>query len=445
MTDIDQPDVPPEQESLESPAWKDWADASGRPAASTVPPFLTTLSEASQARLKELLHDEHHPANTVIFREGIPGDALYIIWSGRVAVVKDLEGETPTLLAYGKPGEILGEISLLENGPHSASVVAVEDTRLLRIPRADLQRLVSEPSPISIEILSALGKIVSTRLRAVDEVLTSTVHAESRLARRLQQLATEKERLAELERLRQETTDLIVHDIRSPLNCIEASLELLQIILPEDVLASCAEILDLALGSCKDVLALVDSLLEVAGMESGELVLDLQPISLLPLITDTVNRLRPRAEQYNITLKLDVPAELPSIQGDDNKLERVLSNLLDNALNYTPEGGLVTVAVRPVNGQAVRPAPRPELGTRAHGGVEVRVTDTGPGIPPEHQKRIFDRFTRVPGSEGRRRGLGLGLAFCRSVVEAHGGRIWVESEVGQGSTFAFTIPVKSQK
>ena len=361
---------------------------------------------------------------------------LYIIWSGRVAVVKDLEGETPTLLAYGKPGEILGEISLLENGPHSASVVAVEDTCLLRLPRADLQRLVSEQSPIGIEILSALGKIVSTRLRAADQVRTSIAHAESRLARRVQQLATEKERLAELERLRQETTDLIVHDLRSPLNCIEASLELLQIILPEDVLASCAEILDLALGSCKDVLALVDSLLEVAGMESGELVLDLQPISLLPLITDTVNRLRPRAEQYNITLELDTPAELPSIQGDDNKLERVLSNLLDNALKYTPEGGLITVAVRPVNGQAVR---------RAHGGVEVRVTDTGPGIPPEHRERIFDRFTRVPGSEGRRRGLGLGLAFCRSVVEAHGGRIWVESEVGQGSTFAFTIPVKSQK
>jgi CRP-like cAMP-binding protein len=193
MTDIDQPGVSPEQESLESPAWKDWADASGRSAASTAPPFLTTLSETSRARLKELLHDEHHPANTVIFREGMPGDVLYIIWSGRVAVVKDLEGETPTLLAYGEPGEILGEISLLESGPHSASVVAVEDTRLLRLSRADLQRLVSEPSAIGIEILGALGKIVSTRLRAADEARTSIVHAESRLARRVQQLATEKE------------------------------------------------------------------------------------------------------------------------------------------------------------------------------------------------------------------------------------------------------------
>ncbi len=426
MTDIDQPGISPEQESLESSAWKDWADASGQSAASAAPPFLPTLSETSQARLKELLHDEHHPANTVIFHEGIPGDALYIIWSGRVAIIKDLEGETPTLLAYGEPGEILGEISLLENGPHSASVVAMEDTHLLRIPRADLQRLVSEPSPMGIEILGALGKIVSTRLRAVDEVLTSTVYAGSRLARRLQQLATEKERLAELERLRQETTDLIVHDLRSPLNCIEASLQLLQMVLPEDVLAACANIIDLALDSCKDIQNLVDSLLEVARMESDELALDLQPISLLPLITDTINRLRLLAEQYSITLELDAPAELPSIQGDSNKLERVLDNLLDNALKYTPKGGLITVAVRPVNGQ-----------------VEVRVTDTGPGIPPEYRERIFDRFTRVPGSEGRRRGLGWGLAFCRSVIEAHGGRIWLESEVGQGSTFAFTIPVET--
>jgi signal transduction histidine kinase len=199
-------------------------------------------------------------------------------------------------------------------------------------------------------------------------------------------------------------------------------------ILPEDVLASCAKIIDPALGSCTDVLKLVDSLLEVARMESDELILDLQPISLLPLITDIVDRLRLLAKQNNITLELDAPAELPSIQGDGNKLERVLDNMLDNALKYTPEGGLITVTVCLVSGQ-----------------VEVRVTDSGPGIPLEYQRRIFERFTRVPGSEGRRRGLGWGLAFCRSVIEAHGGRIWLESKVGQGSTFVLTIPVKSQK
>ena len=425
MTDTDQPGAPPEQESLESPAWKDWADASRPSAAPAVPPFLSTFSETSRARLKELLHSEHHPARTVIFREGMPGDVLYIIWSGRVAIVKDLESETPTLLAYRGPGEVLGEMSLLEGRPRSASVVVVEDAHLLRLTRADLQMLMAEQPGVGVEILRALSYILSTRLRDADEVRTSIVRAESRLTRRVRQLATEKERLAELERLRQETTNLIVHDLRSPLTCIEGSLQLLQELLPEDVLASYATIIDLALGSCKKVMDLVDSLLEVARMESGELALDLQPISLVPLVTDTVNRLRLLAEQYHISLELDIPAELPSIEGDGRKLERVLSNLLDNALKHTPEGGLITVAVRPVNGQ-----------------LEVRVTDTGPGIPPEHRERIFDRFTRVPGSEGRRRGLGLGLAFCRSVVEAHGGRIWVESEVGQGSTFVFTIPVE---
>ena len=166
-------------------------------------------------------------------------------------------------------------------------------------------------------------------------------------------------------------------------------------------------------------------------MESEELDLDLQSISLLPLITNTINRLGVLAEQYGITLEQDVPADLPSVQGDGKELERVLSNLLDNALKYTPEGGLITVAVRPVDGQ-----------------VEVRVTDTGPGIPPEHRERIFDRWTRVPGSEGRRRGLGLGLAFCRSVVEAHGGRIWVVSERYDeercpGSAFHVVLPLRA--
>jgi len=428
MTGIDEPGVPQEQESLESLAWKGWADVSGPSAEPTVPPFLTTLSDTSRAKLKELLHDEHYPANSVIFCEGMSGDVLYIIWSGRVAIVKDLESEIPTLLAYRGPGEVVGEMSLLEGRPHSASVVVVKDSHLLRLTRADLQMLMAEQPGVGVEILRTLSYILSTRLRAADEVRTSIAHAENRLTRRVQQLATEKERLAELERLREETTNLIVHDLRSPLTCIGASLKLLEEVLPEEALASCAPIIDVATGSCKDVLDLVDSLLEVARVESGERVLDLQPILLLPLITDTVNRLRILAEQYNITLEVDVPVELPSIQGDGKKLERVLSNLLDNALKYTPEGGLVAVAVRPANGQ-----------------VEVRVTDTGPGIPPEHQERIFDRWTRVPGFKGRRRGLGLGLALCRSVIEAHGGRIWVESEVGQGSTFAFTIPVESQK
>jgi CRP-like cAMP-binding protein len=357
MTDIDQPGVPTEQESLESPAWKDWTDASGRSAASTVPPFLTILSEASRARLKELLHDEHHPANTVIFREEMPGEVLYIIWSGRVAVVKDLEGETPILLAYGEPGEILGEMSLLENGSHSASVVAVEDTHLLRLSRTDLQGLVSEQSPIGIEILGALGKTVSTRLRAANKVRISIAHAESRLARRV-------------------TTDLIVHDIRSPLNCIEASLQLLQLILPEDVLASCAKIIDLALGSCKDIVKLVDSMLEVARMESDGLVLALQPISLQLLITDTVNRLRLLAEQNNITFELDFPAELPPIQGNAGKLERVLSNLLDPVcpgarLRGTPRGAGVGAGLLPQRHRSPR---RAHLGReRGRPGEHVRL------------------------------------------------------------------------
>ncbi len=424
MTNVDQLAVPLKQ-SIELPV-RNLTDAADRATASNVPHFLESLSATGREVLKELLQDEYYPANALIFREGTPGDVLYIICSGRVAIIKDLESETPILLAHRGAGQVLGEMSLLESRPHSASVVAVEDVHLLRLTRADLQMLIVEQPGVGVEILRALSYILSTRLRAADEVRTSVVHAESRLARRVQQLATEKERLAELERLRQETTDLIVHDLRSPLTCIEASLQLLQEILPEEVRTSCATIIDLAMGSCREVIDLVDSLLEVTRIESSELALNLWPVSLLPLITDTLNRLSPLAEQYNITLELDAPAELPIIQGDGKKLERVLNNLLDNALKYTPDGGLITVTARPVNGR-----------------VEVRVSDTGPGIPPEHQERIFDRFTRVPGSEGRRRGLGLGLTFCRSVIEAHGGRIWVESEVGQGSTFAFTIPVEA--
>jgi len=137
-----------------------------------------------------------------------------------------------------------------------------------------------------------------------------------------------------------------------------------------------------------------------------------------------VHELLSQANEAGIHLHNDVPNDLPKIRADNGKLRRVLTNLLDNALKFTPENGQVSISA--------------ELSLS--GTITVHVSDTGPGIPEEYREKIFDRFSQVPGQSGRRRGSGLGLTFCKLAVEAHGGHIWVEPRPGGGSTFTLTLP-----
>jgi signal transduction histidine kinase len=146
--------------------------------------------------------------------------------------------------------------------------------------------------------------------------------------------------------------------------------------------------------------------------------------SISSIIAEAVEEIHPVAEAKGQVLHFSLaPADLPMLEIDVDMIRRVLINLLENAVKYTRSGGQITLAA-----------------SRRQSQVCVSVSDTGPGIPPRDQQRIFDKFARLH-QEGYAKGLGLGLAFCRLAVEAHGGRIWVESEVGQGATFSFTLPV----
>jgi two-component system sensor histidine kinase KdpD len=153
--------------------------------------------------------------------------------------------------------------------------------------------------------------------------------------------------------------------------------------------------------------------------------LDLEVIVLPALIGTVVADNRPRAEVLGISLEIETPGDLPPVTADPDRLERVLANLVENALRYSPEEGRVTVSA-----------------WREGDNMMVGVSDAGPGIPPDQRERIFDRFTQVRDDTRARRGFGLGLAYCRAAVEAHGGRIWVEDgEGGVGSHFVFSLPL----
>jgi signal transduction histidine kinase len=144
------------------------------------------------------------------------------------------------------------------------------------------------------------------------------------------------------------------------------------------------------------------------------------------MLRDAATQAKVPAEQLRLTLEVSVNGALPEVEADQQLIQRVLANLVGNAIAHTPPGGRITLAARP------EPA----------GHVTFSVRDTGQGIPLEQQQRIFEKFAQVESGGTRRRGTGLGLTFCRMAVDAHGGRIWVESKVGAGSTFAFTLPVK---
>lgn len=385
--------------------------------------FLRVLANAGRDALSKLLGESQYHAGDIVFKEGDPGNTMYIVWSGRVAVVKG-DFSSPTVLGYRGVGEVIGEMALLENEPRSASVVALESVRLLTITRENFERLLSQNPAMGLGILSML----SARLRASDDARKSSTRAESQLIRQLSLLQTEKQQLIEMERIRQDTIDLIVHDLRHPISSLFGAVKILEMVLPEEVLAENQQLIDIANSNCDLLQLMVESLLDVARMEEGNFHLNLRSINLQAFIEDAVNRVRFAASMENISLETDIADELPIIDADEEKLHRIVGNLLHNALKFTPSGGKVRIVVKPIRES-----------------VQFDIIDTGPGIPAESRHQVFDRFVQLNGERPQPGGFGLGLAFCKMAVEAHGGKIWVESgENGVGSQFAFQMPLSME-
>jgi signal transduction histidine kinase len=379
-------------------------------------PLLRLLASVERGKLMALLSERRCVNGETIVQEGEQGDAFYLIWSGR-AVVYAGDWRTPDVLGFRGAGEVIGEMALLENQPRSASVVALGETRLLKISRSDFFELLKNDPTISLSILGALSR----RLRQADQARSQVRLSEKQLIDQLSELKSEKEQLMELERLRQETSDLIVHDLRNPLGSISLALHMLEMVLPEDILNENRQLLEIARYSNNRMLQLVESLLDVARMEAGQAHLAFEAFELAEFIRCVIGGLLV-ARKRDIQVETHLPESI-KIVADPEKLERVLLNLLDNALKFTPNGGTIKISAQQRGDEAL-----------------IRVSDTGPGIPEHERQYVFERFAQIPGEQRTRRGFGLGLAYCRLAVEAHGGRIWVESgEDGKGSSFCFTL------
>jgi signal transduction histidine kinase len=225
--------------------------------------------------------------------------------------------------------------------------------------------------------------------------------------------------LARLEELRRNTVTDVAHELRTPLSNIRGYLEALQ----DGVIEPERGIIDSLHGEAMLLNHLVDDLQDLSLAEAGHLKLERQPVALADIVDRAVEAVRPRVEAERVTVQVDLPEDL-LVDVDPQRMGQVLRNLLENALTHTPPGGEIAI-VGHVEGQ----------------WVEVSVRDTGSGIAAEDLPYVFERFYRADKSRSRATGgAGLGLAIARQLVEAHGGRIWVESTEREGSTFTFALP-----
>jgi PAS domain S-box-containing protein len=229
-------------------------------------------------------------------------------------------------------------------------------------------------------------------------------------------------RLQEVDRFKSEFIATAARELRTPLTNVEMGIHLL---LEEaagelgdkqrDILAACRQ-------DCERLERLMRDLLDLSNLEAGATPFALVPTPVDDLVRTSVEKLRPKVEGKGLRLKVEIPASLPPVSADRGHVDRVLANLLNNAAQSTEAGGEIAVAA-----------------TRRDGHVAISVTDTGRGIPQPYLPRLFQRFVQVPGDSTQ--GVGLGLAIAKRIVEAHGGQIVVQSEVGRGTVFTFTLPV----
>ena len=231
-----------------------------------------------------------------------------------------------------------------------------------------------------------------------------------------------------IEAQRENLMRMMVHDLRSPLSSTLTSLQYLREISSDVLVGDPQRLLDIAVNSADKMLKLVNAILDVNRLKSRAMPLVRNVVDLPDIAGEALDEAATLANEKNLTLTMDMASTLPPIDVDPSLIMRVIQNLMNNAIKFTPEGGVVHLKAWQENGDSTR--------------LYMSVQDTGPGIPEEIQSRLFEEF--VTGLHTGR-GSGLGLAFCKLALEAHGQQIWVETEVEKGTTFTFTLPVAEEE
>ncbi|MGB8643951.1 MAG: DUF3365 domain-containing protein [Anaerolineae bacterium] len=265
-----------------------------------------------------------------------------------------------------------------------------------------------------------MGQLAQVFKRMSDQVYERTENLKQRRV-----LEEKNEMLQRLHQMRDDLTNMIVHDLRNPLTAVLGNLALLGELRSESDQTGSDEIVEAAAASGQEMLRLINDMLDVSKLEEGDLKLDKRPVQLAMLLRERARRMESLAQRDRKEVRVKAADDMPAVQADVRLIGRVVDNLLSNALHHTRPGGHIQLAAS----------------DPGDGAVQIVVSDDGEGIPAEFHEHIFDKFVQVESRQlSKNTGSGLGLTFCKLVVEAHGGRIGVESEIGKGSRFHFTLP-----
>jgi signal transduction histidine kinase/GGDEF domain-containing protein len=346
-------------------------------------------------------------------------------------------------------------VELAENGEEALKKIEKEDFDLvltdLKMPTMDGLQLISEIAKFKPETLMVLltghGTIESAleaMKRGASDYLPKPINLDEMLMR-LRKVLEERQRFislkdyaAELEKANQELkkidemksefVSVASHELRTPLAAIKNAVQLMLQGKTGEINENQTKFLSMAERNINRLTSILNSLLDLSRIESGKIGLKFEELDLRGSIEFILSSLKPQTNGKSIQFKMEIQEELPSVYGDREKLEQILTNLVGNATKFTPEGGEISVSAKPSEEEEAM--------------VAISVRDSGIGIPEDQLDKVFEKFHQVEDSLRRSiTGTGLGLAITKGLVEAQHGKIWVESELGKGSTFTFTLPM----
>jgi two-component system sensor histidine kinase/response regulator len=378
---------------------------------------------------------------------------------GRRILVVDDEKEICNLL-YAALTQFGGlEVDLAQSGEEALQKIEKNHFDLvltdMRMPHMDGLQLVDEivkKKPGIVTVLMSGQATIDSALEAMrrgaSDFLTKPLNLpemmirlnktleEKQRVKRLSDFIDELEKsiqeLKRLDEIKSEFVSVASHELRTPLAAIKNSVQLILRGKTGAINETQAKFLSMAERNINRLMNILNDLLSLSRIESGKMVMKFEELNLRSLIEFIISSFKSQAEGKSILLRAEMPQEVPAVYGDQEKVEQILTNILGNALKFTPEQGEIVVAAKPYDGDGNLMA--------------VSVQDTGPGIPADQLDKIFEKFHQVEGSLQRSvGGTGLGLAITKGLVEAHQGKIFVESELGKGSIFTFTLPVSQRE
>jgi signal transduction histidine kinase len=287
-----------------------------------------------------------------------------------------------------------------------------------RCTQEDLHLLTTIASHVAVAIDNA---------RTYQDLETLAAGLEQRVQDRTQELQSANNRLQELDHLKSAFVSIVSHELRTPMTSIKGLIENMMDGLTGELTERQTFYLSRVRHNIERLTRMINDLLDLSRIEEGRMELETTTVNVGSIAREVFELLQPMAEEQSLTFVTNIIDPLPLIQGDRDKLIQIFTNLINNALKFTPPSGTVTVEVK----------------HHTDGYIHVCVTDTGCGIPLDELQMVFERFYRTRSADPKNRGAGLGLAITKSLVELHGGKIGVESTLEQGSRFWFTLPVQS--